>query len=241
MTDYRETKQHLMTVMRLAFVSELRNTKADELYDRDFILRVGLRCSQLGRATVKCFVVMILLDMLILLLISGKGSEIEILNNKLSVIPGSIEIGLILSSFIYVIHIIFFMESYFCDDILRAFVTNKYPDCQPVFLSGSFSLSHYMWFVINAGSVNFVKTDWIYRVEKCALLWLFRILVSSMFVFHYFCIYTGANHIQNNELFAYPIPTLIAAVMYVINASGMLLVIMLYRPMKFRALVSGGS
>ena len=241
MRDNKDKKQPLMNMMRFAFLSELKNAKADELYDRDFTMRVGIRSSQLGRSSVKCFVVMILIDMLILLLISGKGSEIEIFSNKLSVLTGSIELGLIVSSFLYVTHITYFMEAYFCDEIIRAVVFKRYPDCHPVFVSGSFSIPHYIWYVINAGSGNFVKTDLTYKVEKFVLLWVFRTLLCSLFMFHYVSVYNGATHIQSNSSFGSLITALISAVLYMTNFGGMLLAVMLYRRMKFRVSVSSGS
>ena len=241
MTEHRETRQRLIGKIKLAFLSELNNANVDDLYDKEFISRIGLRSSQLGRSVVKMFVVMIVIDTLILLLMAGKGGNIQILGNKLSVLPGSIDIGLILSSFMYLLHIVYFVEMSCNDEIIRAYIINRYPKYNPIFFSGSFSMPNYTFYTLFSQYDNFIKNNSSYNVAKWTLKNILRILLSSMFVFHYYCIYSGINYVHGADLFGPLTTTLIASALYIINFSGMLLVSMVYMRLTFRIKVATGS
>ena len=234
MTDY-ETRKRLISRYVWSFEAELEDDDCKKVYDERFLLRMGRETAREGRLFETAVAVMIVIDALIFLILSGHSVKVEILGNKVSGVPGAVEIGLLVASFAYLTGTISFINKEIYKELMESLIKHRNNKCNPEFYMGSLTSTSYVGSIIETRK-SVLKPSILHRFVTLLMYFMLISLFLCIYGLHIFIVHIGIRHIFESNIFGSTATQLIYIVLLITNLSALLLFFMVYLyPFKFRA------
>lgn len=209
----------------------------NDLYDDQFLIRMGKEASKFSRLVDKTVGLMIIIDAFTLFILSGQAMGVKIWGNEIASFPGVIEIGILLGSLTYLSNVIGFINLETYKTIMRVILEKRHPKVTPEFYMGSLLASSYVWDLLKPKLYGLKSGRW-QIVVAVTLTALILSIALGLYVFHAIAVYLGSVHILQLEAFGPLTSCLIVGALLLINVSGLLLFCIgfLY-PFKFQAIL----
>ena len=126
-----ETRKTLISRLTFSFEAELLDDDCKKIYDEKFLLRMGKEAGRLLRSFEKTVGLMILIDTVMLLILSGKSLKIEVFGSKISDFTGLVEIGILFSSLAYLSSTETSINYRTYREIIKSLLMDKNGKCDP--------------------------------------------------------------------------------------------------------------
>ena len=215
----REIRQTLISKFLSSVKSELGIGGLDRVYDDQFLIRMGQQAEKLDRSASKGIILMIIIDAVLLLILSGNNVQIKILGNEISSFPGVIEIGLFLTSIAYVSSVYRWLNLEVYKGLILSILNAKDPSSRPEVYMGSLLSTDYAIGLLHQKGMT-VSSNKKYLVMILAFLALVISLLACTHIFHAITLYLCGIHIWRFGVFGSMASKCIVCILFLTNASG---------------------
>ena len=199
--------------------SGLKIGDLDNSYDDQFLVRMGNQAENLDRSASKRTAMMIIIDTILLLIISGNHVQIKILGNDLNSFPGVIEIGLVLTSIAYVSSVYQWLNLEVYKGLILSILNARSPGCRPDIYIGSLLSTDYVLGLLHQNKMT-LPSNKKYFVMILAFFVLLLSLFSCIYIYHALTFYFCGIHIWKSGVFGSLVSKCIVCVLFLTNASG---------------------
>ncbi len=230
-----ETRKRLISRFVFSLEAELETGRRPEVYDDQFLIRMGTQAGKFSRSFDKSAGLMIIIDVAVLLMLSGHAAKLEILGNELGKYPGLVEIGLFLAALMYHFGAFRFvtMETY--KEIIAAVLEKKNPDSRVEFFMGSLIPFEYAWEVLKPTRYGFRSGKWQIVLSLVHVILMLSI-VLGLYLLHAIALYFGCSYVLEGGAFGSLSSKLIVGALLLINLSGLVVFLAAFvYPFKFQA------
>lgn len=234
-TVHYETRKKLISRLAFSFEAELLDKDCKALYDDNFLLRMGQETGRLLQSYTNTLGIMLVIDVVILLLISGTSFKMKILGNEISNFPGLVEIGIIISSLAYVSSTRCAIIHTTYKELIKSLMGNKNVKCNPIFYMSSLFSVDYVKEVIEVRR-GALRSGFFQKLSYSILTIMTVTIPVSLYIFHFVSVWLAIHHIHDVKVFGTLATNLINIAVVVTNIHGFLLYfVILECSFKFRA------
>lgn len=228
-----EIRKTLVSKFAFSLETELEADEQKSLYDEQFLIRMGKEATKLERLSNKTLLLMIFIDTLLLLILSGQEISLRIFEDEIASFPAIIEIGLLLASLAYLLNVNYLINYGTYAELVKVTLKKRNPENNPEFFMGSLLPNNYIGGLLTLEGYNFKSSSLHILTTLIFALGVLSVLIGS-YVLHAIALYLGSTHILNLGAFGPLISKIIVGVLLLINFSGLLvfLTLCLY-PFKF--------
>ena len=228
-----EIRKTLVSKFAFSLETELEADDRKSLYDEQFLIRMGKEATKLERLSNKTALLMIFIDTLLLLILSGQEISLRIFEDEVASFPAIIEIGLLLASLVCLLNINYLINSGTYTELIKVTLKKRNPDNNPQFFMGSLFPNNYIEGLLTLKEYGFESGRLHFLTTLTLFLGLLSVFIGS-YVLHAIVLYLGSIHILNLGTFSPLISKIIVSVLLLINFSGLLtfLTLCLY-PFRF--------
>lgn len=220
----REIRQTLISRFLSSFKSELEIEDQNKVYDDQFLIRMGQQAEKLDRSAYKRTVLMVIIDAVLLLTLSGHKVQVKIFGNELSSFPGLIEIGLFLTSVAYVSSVYRWLNFEVYKGLILSILTVRNSSVRPEIYMGSLFSTDYVIGLLDPKEMT-ISSNKKYFVMILAFLFLILSLFACVYIFHAIAFYFCGVHIWNYGAFGSLVSKSIVCILLLTNVSGYFLFI----------------
>ena len=238
-TGYKiyETRKRLISRFVFSLEAELETEHGSELYDDEFLIRMGKEEARISRSVDKSTGLMIVIDLAVLLILSGQAAKIKIFGNTIGEFPGVVEIGLFFAALIYHYSAVHFITAETYKEIIRAVLNKKNPDNRTEFFMGSLMPFAYVWEIVQPARYGFQSGKWQIGLSIIQFTMTLSILMG-FYLLHAIVLYLGCSHVLQLEAFGGFSSKLVVGAVLLINLSGLSAFLTAYLyPFKFQAVL----
>ena len=228
-----EIRKTLVSKFAFSLETELGVNDQKNLYDEQFLIRMGKEATKLESLGNKTLLIMIFIDTLLLLILSGQEISLKIFEDEIASFPGIIEIGLLLASFTYVLNVSYGINFGAYTELIKVTLKKRNPENNPEFFMGSLFPKNYIFELLDFEEYDFKSNSLHILTTLTLALGLLSVFIGS-YILHAIVLYLGSIHILNLGTFSPLISKTIVGVLLLINFSGVLTFLTLYLyPFKF--------
>ena len=225
-----EIRKTLVSKFAFSLETELGVDDQKSLYDEQFLIRMGKEATKLVHLCNKTALLMIFIDTLLLLILSGHEISLKIFENEVASFPGIIEIGLLLASLAYLFNVGCAINFGTYTELIKVTLKKRNPKNNPEFFMGSLFPKNYIFELLDFEEYDF-KSNSLHILTTLILVLGVLSLFLGSYALHAIALYLGSNHILNLGTFSPLISKIIVSVLLLINFSGLLafITLSLYR------------
>ena len=228
-----EIRKTLVSKFAFSLETELGADDQKSLYDEQFLIRMGKEATKLERVYNKTVLLMIFIDTLLLLILSGQEINLKIFEDEIASFPGIIEIGLLLASLAYLLNVSYLINFGTYTELIKVTLKKRNPKNNPEFFMGSLFPNNYIGELLTFKEYNF-KSGRLHILTTLTLALGGLSVIIGFYVLHAIVLYLGSTHILNLGTFSPLISKIIVGILLLINFSGLLVLLTLYLyPFKF--------
>ena len=234
MADHITTKRmRLYERVALAFRLELKDEGCTQIYDDEFLLRMSRESKRISRYADKSFIFMCILDIFVLLSISGTDIDIQMLGIKVKFFPGIVEILISLSSISFHICVSNYLNLKNYVSLIVSFIEHTHPRCNPYFDMAS--LDDFTFFEeIISMKITF-ESHYSHKIFQYILWSMQRLVGFSIVSFHVFAVYMSITYIKELLTFGPLYTNIILVAIVLLHSVGILYLFAAYLyPVKFQ-------
>ena len=211
-------RKRIVTKFLSLLESELEDSKWGKLYDDQYLIRMGQKTERIGRQMNRTAILMIFFDILTLIILSGIEVNIKILGNEISSFIGIIEISILLASYMYFFHAIYFIDHTAYNEIIKTILKKRDPDNLAEFYMGSLFPKNYTWDILS-------QVGGRHSATVLPLSVVVLIVAVGMYAPHWVATYLSIIHILEINVFGFVMSVLIIVLVLLINLGTLALLV----------------